>query len=138
MVYLFLGRYGGDIPKPEWKGRCERLRGRSEAAQFPAHVIAPGVMARAFPLPRLRESLALVPRYVLGVSFASSLLTLQLAAAARRRRRHRSPPPLPPSRPLARSPATAASRAHVSIRHQAAGRKLAYQTNFKPDRKSVV
>ena len=39
-------------------------------------------MARAFPSPRFRESLALVPRYVLGVSFASSLLTLQLAAAA--------------------------------------------------------
>ena len=51
---------------------------RRHAEVLPAQVIAPGGMARVFPSPRLRESLALVPRYVLGVSFASSLLTLQV------------------------------------------------------------
>ena len=51
---------------------------RRHAEVLPAQVLAPGGMARVFPSPRLRESLALVPRYVLGVSFASSLLILQL------------------------------------------------------------
>ena len=51
---------------------------RCHAEVLPAHVIAPGGMARVFPSPGLRESLALVPRYVFGVSFASSLLILQL------------------------------------------------------------